>query len=702
MIISKLRNLRNRIKEKGFLGALSFYLNRVLFGEQIEFNTYKLLIFLLIDSVNKKRMNKNKRKLLFLLFLGFLFLFTLIAVRAYPLFRFFILIPLCLSSGLLYTVFLKDVVPVKNIFTFLSLSLFFGLFFNSFIIFIMGMFGVVISGVFLTYYIVIMVVINVLCFLIFMDEETFSKYFNDFKPEFIDVIWFLIYTFFLFVFIKMCMEMFFPYWDNFTYWSIDAAYIFEQGLLNGKSALDIISKFYLPFFPLQLSYVYFLYGEIVEQFSSLISVIYGFIGVFLLGSYILDLKNNRILKNILYFFVLCGVLALFSSLNVLVTQYADAFCSVLILFYGIVLFSTKPKKSNYFKRFLLILIFSLGIYLTKLAYAPITLFLLLLYVYYDFAFIKKGLKNFFNKRRKPYLIGFVLLAILAVLVLFQRNTEFLSQINQYMDIIRITNLFTKEGFLYSVNVYYYLIQRIFKILILLAFLLGVYIFMGKDSRKIDNKKILLVLMIFLFPIGFYILIQKDLANASLLRYLSLTFYLLPFLFINILENLNFKTKNVLVGLFLCLWVIFLFLQISSEYNLKFEFSPHSGSYKESELLKEHYIFADKILSLVSQESTIMIVREEYEKYLGNIDEPALYLGYYLANHSVGGQYRVDKEKWLAYMLEFKPNYLLILSYSAYWEECNDILPMGNDYLIEMNYPIEENGCFIGEGEIIPL
>lgn len=53
-MINKLRNFRNKIRELGIREGVKFYLNNLLFGEQVNFNTKFLIIFLLKDYFNFK------------------------------------------------------------------------------------------------------------------------------------------------------------------------------------------------------------------------------------------------------------------------------------------------------------------------------------------------------------------------------------------------------------------------------------------------------------------------------------------------------------------------------------------------------------------------------------------------------------------------------------------------------------------------
>lgn len=63
--MNKIRNFINNSKKYGKIGVIRFYLNNLLWGEQVEFNTTKLLKYLIIDIFNPpiKFVNKKANEL---------------------------------------------------------------------------------------------------------------------------------------------------------------------------------------------------------------------------------------------------------------------------------------------------------------------------------------------------------------------------------------------------------------------------------------------------------------------------------------------------------------------------------------------------------------------------------------------------------------------------------------------------------------
>ena len=245
-------------------------------------------------------LKNNKFKIIYFSFLLLLSLCSYLLSQIYPSLKFFLIVPVALFLGLYMPFVFESVIPIKNILHYFSFSLFCGFFFNSLIIFFLGLIGVPINELFFIIYISLMFLLNSILYFLFLPEDKIKSFFRNFRPKFVDIIWLSVFFVIFLVFVQITTERYFPNWDNFTYWAIDAKFIFENHNLNGRN-LDVLQNFYLPFYPLQLSYVYFLYEEVVEQYSSLITLLYGYISLLYLSSYIIDSKKNSIVKNLLYF-----------------------------------------------------------------------------------------------------------------------------------------------------------------------------------------------------------------------------------------------------------------------------------------------------------------------------------------------------------------------------------------------------------------
>lgn len=651
--------------------------------------------------LNKRKINY---KILFVFLLVLTILLAVLTVKIYPSLRFLVIIPLSMFLGFSFPYIFKKVIPIKNILTYFVLSLFYGLFLNSLVILGLGLLGISITSNFFWFYIPSVLLLNLLFYVFCIPREEIEQYFLNTKLGVVDLIWFGIYFLCFIFFLQICTERFFPNWDNFTYWAIDAKYIFESGSLYGKS-LDILEKFYLPLYPLQLSYVYFLYGRVVEQFSSLLTLLYGYIGLFVLSSYIADSKRDWVMKNLLYFLSLTALVSFFYSLNTLVTQYADVFCAVLILFYGIVVFSSKVDQDTFFLRFILVVLLSTALYLTKLAYAPISLLMIVLYLLYDAHFLLSVFKGLKKNTRVILWISLLFFVFLGVYIIFK--TPFGKNITHYTVIFKDFHVFTKKRFEYLVKILHYLLGRIPEFLLAVFLLFGGYIFYNKGIKKTDSKKILVTLILSVVPILFYFILMKDTKNGSLLRYMSLVFFLIPYLLILLTKDIKFNGMQtfVLSTLILIPVVFSIFFRIHIEYGFNWEFAPKSGEYMDSELLKEPYLISEEIRSKIEPDDKIMFVGQEPGENIGNIAPPNLYIKYYLAENSVGSQYSISVEEWIDYMYDYNPDYVFITNYSGFFPKCDKYLEAGSFYLLKRQKQDKEHTeekCFFDSKNLFEI
>lgn len=650
----------------------------------------------------------NKRKINYkILFVFLLVLTTLVAVltvKIYPSLRFLVVIPLSMFLGFSFPHIFKKVIPVKNILTYFVLSLFYGLFLNSLMIFCLGLLGVSITSNFFLFYIPSVLLLNVLFYVFCIPKEEIEKCFLNTKLRIVDLIWFGIYFLSFIFFLQICTERFFPNWDNFTYWAIDAKYIFESGSLHGKS-LDILEKFYLPLYPLQLSYVYFLYGRVVEQFSSLLTLLYGYIGLFVLGGYIADSKRDLVMKNLLYFLSLTALVSFFYSLNTLVTQYADVFCAILLLFYGIVVFSQKVGKDTFFLRLILVILFSSSLYLTKLAYAPVSLLMIILYLLYDAHFLLSVFKGLKKNTRVILWISLFFFVFLGVYIIFK--TPFGKNITNYTVIFKDFYLFTKERFEYLVKILQYLLRRIPEFLLAVFLLFGGYVFYNKGIKKTDSKKILITLILSVIPILLYFVLMKSTKNGSFLRYMSLVLFLISYLLILLTKDIKFNgMRTFVLSTVVLIPVVFsMFFRIHIEYGFNWEFMPNSGEYRDSKLLRESYLISEEIRSKIKPDDKIMFVGQEQGENMGNIAPPNLYIRYYLAENSVGSQYSIPVKKWIDYMYDHNPDYVFITNYSGFFPKCDKYLEEGSFYLLEIQNQDKEHSeeeCFFDSKDLFKI
>src|SRR5690606_37655517 len=100
--------------------------------------------------------------------------------------------------------------------------------------------------------------------------------------------------------------------------------------------------------------------------------------------------------------------------------------------------------------------------------------------------------------------------------------------------------------------------------------------------KKDLSKLLGVLLLGSIPVIYYVLTLGNLIDMSLLRYLGLIFFISPYLFYVILPEIRlgdtFK-KFLFLAIFSFLPILLLSKTII-EYDVNFEFTVHTGQYKD--------------------------------------------------------------------------------------------------------------------------
>lgn len=642
----------------------------------------------------------NKHKIILVISLLSFLLLTIIVGKIYGLFKFTILIPLSVVMGLGYFSLFRGVFVVKNYISFLLIAGFLGFFINTIIFFILGILGATFTSEFFIALILLSTFLSICIFFATFKEKWLRFYTDKTNFEFVDFIFFILLLLISFLLIKICFENYFTNWDSFTHWAIDTKYIFQHKELR-DSSFDLIRYSYLPFYPLMLSYTYFLYGRIVEQYSSLVTLFFSLWGVFVLFSIVIDVKKNSIFKSLLYVFSMLPIFSFYNIQNLLLTQYADVFCSTIILMYGIILFKKPISPAKYWKRVLLLFLLAFSIFFTKTHYFSITLFLLFFVFVYDIQFILKNFPKILNI--KIFITGLLLISLFLIVNSYAQ--QFLNKNSVLVETSGKLFFISRAQVLYLVEMFKYLTRELS---LFFAFSFSFFILFLRNERFYIYKnlfKFLFAILILSFPLFYYFIHMGTFVDMSLLRYLSLSFFLIPLLFIKIVEPFKIEVGKLLkifiVALFCCIPLSF---YIGVLFNTRLSFNPHNGEYKDFIWQKDFNNFAEKVISITGDKSKIIIVDKEYE-FLSNMDVPVIYIRYYMSENSVGHGYRVLPNSWYEYMNAFSPDYFLIYSYDNYWVGCNEYLKEGYSYLVKNekinNYEFEKS-CFIPLENIIPL
>lgn len=648
----------------------------------------------------KELFGSNKYKILTFISLLVLLMITYVLGITVPALRFFNLIPIALLLGVGFASLFQSVLPIKNIITFLVVSLFLGLFLNTLIIFLFGVLGVGMGLSFFIYYVPIAFIVNLLLFFFVAKENQIKEYIKNTKLEVVDIVWFVILGLLFVILASTCLEAFFPSWDSFTFWALDSKYIFtNEHFRDGNFAL--LANNYLSFFTLQVNYVYRLYGAIVEQTAGLLSVMYGYIGVALVASYLIDIRGNWIKKALIYLGLIVGLYSFFTTHFVILMMYADVFLSIVILFYALILFNKSYRMEDYWKRFLLIVLLSITLYLTKTHYLILSLFLLGFYVIFDFKVIYKNLAKLI---KNPWFV-LSIVGLIAYIVFVKKYSQELVDENGFTESI-VSKITFSAGLLTNLsNVIRYLFSQIpLFVCILFVFLLGTF-FIKKGFEKEDIWKIAFVFLLMAFPMSLYIFKILPLSDSSLLRYLGLTYFAIPLLFIEIMPEIEIKYpwQKIVATIVISCLPLLLVAQIYMKTGFDLDFTPSSGSYKDfsaidkSEVNKYffvqsgYYKIAEEVLDIIPNDATVMVL--DYVKdqdQVANTFEPGLSIRYFLSENNLGGPYSCVSAVCYSYFLTMQPDYLVLYSYEGYWPECNGFLESKGSYLIKL----DKSGSFL--------
>jgi len=619
-----------------------------------------------------------------------LFLLSLLLSKYFLLIRIISLILVFLVIGMSFAKFFKETFKYENQLDFIINSLVLGSFLSVFLLLMLGMIGVVYTDTLLIIFFSVLSIASLLYTILSKKDSELEIVFDQ-RIQLLDILWVAVFLLLFYLLIQICLEQYFPHWDCFTFWAVDAKYLFENMRLR-DATFNLLSHFsYSSLYPLYSFLIYKVLGGIYEQFAGIITVYFALLSCLLVFKRIYKQPSKR-LKSFQYLFLLLVPIIFLSTLNVIVNIYADVFCSFLVLLFTVVLLQSKVTVEGYYKRFFLVSVIAISLYLVKSPYMPIAAFLLLVFILYD---VKYWIKNF-QQLKKQYKI---VLVILLLLMFFIIQQKYLSQF-QATSIVEATNRRVRIASLEEYAVY---LGSIFKLILKEApyiFFLYIAYFCVlafgslKASRKTKFFLIVLVLGTLFIPLFFYVIRLANLTSRSLLRYIGISFFACSYAF-TYMRIRSSKNKemlyNILFILFTILSGLFLLSQTYLEYNLDFKLEPHSGRYQDFRWQKGYYDIAEGVKSYLPKDSKVLIVDGLNERILGNNDMHALGVRYYLFNFSVGGLYKTPKEKISTTIEESKADYILILQYDGYWTECLDLSAKGT-YLIKKEDLNFSNTC----------
>ncbi len=437
---------------------------------------------------------------------------------------------------------------------------------------------------------------------------------------------------------------FFPSWDHFTYWLVDAKEIYLHNRL--RIANDVNNYFdYTSFVPLQFATFYQLLGSIKEEATGLFSVFYlSLCSLLIISSH----TSKRHLLNLAIAFI---CLCIFASLwNLSVISYAEAFTIFCFtLFFSVLRIPSSSEWQG--KKIALLITIALGIAFIKGPFKIYTVFLI--------PFIILAERSFFKNRRLKFNAWFLFPIFLLSSHFFYRSFIWDYSITiPLIDEKRALNGSLLDRIKYIEETLLFLFNEHSLMFSFYLFAFVYAVFRWKSVLPISR---MYLAALFIFPginIGYYVLEMTSHQSHSLGRYVTPTFFVLGiFIAHELVQNFSKVSKKGL-AVFACI-VFGLFIhQVKSTHHEIRGLNFHDWRMSSNPSFSDSVRLQDQVASQISKNSRILI--------LGDIDESISNMGfnclvhrYFLLSHTVGGLFRLPLHRMQEKFRETKPDYIVI-------------------------------------------
>ncbi len=653
----------------------------------------------------KKYIIKKKSLLILLGILTFFYLafktFTLYA-SAYRVMEF---VFLTIFLGLAPAYFLQKVFRFENIIGWLVNSSVLGLLFIPFLFLIFGWVGFNPVFVYSVLAIYIFSIIGIISLFIFGDESKISSYINFKGITRIDVLFYIILCGITFILTLHNFDRVYPRWDAFTYWGIDAKYIFQKNQLR-DSSLDVFALFTnTSYYPIYYSIIYKIYGAIEEQYASWINVYINFLALLVIYNYTL---HKGILRKLFIVTILIIISYAADPAVFIFSMYADILCALYLLLYMVIL--TNKDESNpetYSKRMFLLLLFAVSLYFIKSKLFFLTIILIAVLIGYDIKFLLKNWRALIKRA------DFWLVISAIVTIYLMNNIYFTNIINVNRTPVAIVrslitpnistlNISTLNSLLVYTKELVLWLTRNSPYLVFLWFLGLCSILSVKNN--FSNKKYLFTYFVsagvfLIFCLG-EIIKQNPLQSGSLIRYTAITMFLIPQLFNYIIIKVP---RQITTASLIILFILsgYFFIKTMTPVPLYDKFTLSKGSY--SEYFSNYSSLAENTLKITGEDSKILIA-DDFSHAISNKEYDGIVVRYFLMYNSVGGQYRTLAINLLRLVTKYDPDYILLLSYANTFDHCENIMTEGHNYLIKVDTIDDPDAteCIFSKAEIVDL
>lgn len=617
--------------------------------------------------------------------------------------------------GIAPAYFLRNIFPYKNIVGWLTNASVFGIFFIPLLFLLFGWLHFNFIFIHSIFILRLLAIISMLILFLCMQKNLIPDLVSFNGLYVVDYFFFGVFFAFTSILTLQNMTDWFPRWDVFTYWGLDAKYIFNFNKLHGNE-LDIFWRFRQEssFITVIYSLIYDFYGKVVEQFASWINVFINLIAMLLV--YNLSYKKSVFQKLLL---VTASTIISYTADDTafMYSLYGDIISAFLLLVFTLILTTDyQYRLKNYGVRFLLLLLISLSFSLVKSKFLFLTIGLPFIVLIYDFQYLKREWKSIF---RTPTFI----LCLLIVLLFWGSYITFQTTVWGGYTLTTGVETFVQPSEYSLLSYFSYtkdLITRLLnysRYVTILWIISVISVVFVKNPLKNKRFSFTYVLTIFgfLFFIIAYINKQYPLLSGSLIRYTSLVIYLIPSVFIlpdyhipaKLLGTSQPQDTKILRIISICILtfvVVYLFnYKIYRVAPVNHDVKFVGGSFTDA--MPYHSSISDKVLKIAEEDARILIADDKLKANLvDNLNQTAIFIRYYLMNNSIGGQYRTTIDEIIPFAEQNEADYILLLSYENSFPNCEHLLEGGKDYLIALDNPITiaENICPFSQNTIYGL
>lgn len=667
--------------------------------------------------INTKKYIKERKRLFFLLiFFSFIYLVIEVLSKASAAFLSFELGLIFMLVGMAPAYYLRNIFPFRNIVGWLTNASMFGLIFIPLFFLFFGWLHLNFVFSYSINLLRFLAIVSLLVIVLFVKRDFLKEYISFRGLTFFDYLFYGLIFVFTAILTLQNMTNYYPRWDVFTYWGLDAKYIFNFNKLHDLD-LDVFWFFRKEssFLTILYSLVYDLYGRVVEQFAS-------WLNIFMMTTSMLLVYNLAYKKSVFQKLIVVTALIVVGftadDTAFMFSLYGDLISAFLFLVFVLLLTADyEYRPNNYGVRLLVVLLIPLSLYLVKSRFLFLTIGLPIVLVMHDHQVLRKEWKNII--RTPAFILSLVVLVLLGGLFInFQNNVmggyTLATGVSTFLHSSKNS---LGSYFTYTKDLIYKLLNfsRYVTMLWIVAVAAILFVKHPLRNKKYSFSYALMIFGFLIFVLA-YINRQVSMNSGSLIRYTSLVMFLIPSLFVypefQIPKRIEGeKFSNLDVSILRSIFLSVLVFAIGGLFNGKIkqvapvnqDFTFVGGSY--ADLLSYHSSLAEKVLGIVEEDARILIADDFLDSNrVMNQNQTSIFIRYYLMNNSVGGQYLTTLNQTIPLAKRYQADYLLLLSYENSFPSCENMLEAGKDYLIRLddNLTQRDNICTFSDAEIFGL